>query len=306
MSLLVVGSVALDSIETPSGNVDHALGGSATFASAAASLLTGVNLVGVVGDDFPLHELDFLRARKVDLGGLTVVPGGLTFRWGGRYGTDLNTRETLYTELGVFATFDPDIPSAFRNADFVFLGNIDPRIQRKVVEQINSPRMVAADTMNFWIHGHREELLETLRLVDVLLINEEEARDLARELNLVKAARVIRTMGPKYVVIKRGEHGALLFYEEDGALQTFFAPAYPLENVLDPTGAGDTFAGGFMGTLCQAGKVTPEILKRGIVTGSAVASFVVEEFGIKGLTALRYEHVAQRLAQFRALTAFDL
>jgi sugar/nucleoside kinase (ribokinase family) len=306
MSLLVVGSVALDSIETPSGSADDILGGSATFASAAASLLTPVALVGVVGEDFPLQELGFLRERRVDTSGLAVVPGGKTFRWGGRYGKDLNTRETLFTELGVFATFSPEIPQGFRGSEFVFLGNIDPEIQRRVVEQIRAPKLVAADTMNFWIHGHRASLLETLKRVDVLLVNEEEARDLAGEAALVKAARGIRRMGPRYVVIKRGEHGALLFYEQDGALMAFFAPAYPLEEVKDPTGAGDTFAGGFMGAVCRSGDAGPEGLKRAVVVGSAVASFVVEAFGTERLKTLSYAEVERRLSQFKALTAFDL
>jgi sugar/nucleoside kinase (ribokinase family) len=304
MRLLVVGSVALDSIETSLECAESVLGGSATFASGSASLLTQVELVGVVGEDFPLHELNFLRERRVDVSGLKVIPGGKTFRWGGRYGADMNTRETLFTELGVFASFDPVIPPKFQETPYIFLGNIDPRIQRRVVEQIKAPRLVAADTMNFWIHGHRAELLETLKRVDVLLVNEEEARDLAGEPNLVRAARAIRRLGPRYVVVKRGEHGAMLFYDKDGAQHIFYTPAFPLEAVADPTGAGDSFAGGFMGTICQLNEVSPEALKRAMVTGSAIASFVVEAMGTKRLQALNHEELSHRVGQFKALTAF--
>lgn len=305
MRLLIVGSLALDSIETVYEKADHVLGGSAIYAAGAASLLTEAGVVGVVGEDFPSPELSFLRDRRVDLSGVNTIQGGKTFRWGGRYSADFNSRETLFTELGAFATFDPQIPAKFQEAEFVFLGNIHPTIQRRVVEQMKSPKLVAADTMNFWIHGHREELLETLRRVDVLLINEEEARDLADEKNLIRAARVIRRMGPRYLVIKRGENGAMLFYEQGNQQHVFYTPAYPLEEVRDPTGAGDSFAGGFMGTVCQSGQVTADVLKRAMVTGSAIASFVVEAIGTRSLKALALDDVSQRLSQFKALTSFE-
>jgi sugar/nucleoside kinase (ribokinase family) len=303
MKLLIVGSLALDSIETVHEKAESILGGSAVYAAGAASLLTEAAVVGVVGDDFPMHEMSFLRDRKVDLSGVSQT--GSSFRWGGRYSADFTTRETLFTELGSFATFDPKIPEKLQDAEFVFLGNIDPKIQRKVMEQIKAPKLIAADTMNFWIHGAREALLETIRKVNVLLINEEEARDLAGESNLIRAAKVIRRMGPHYLVIKRGENGAMLFYEQEGQQHIFYAPAFPLEEVRDPTGAGDTFAGGFMGAICQAGHVTPEVLKRAMATGSAMASFVVETIGTRSLRALTLEDVNQRLSQYRSLTAFE-
>jgi sugar/nucleoside kinase (ribokinase family) len=303
MKLLIVGSLALDSIETVHEKTHDVLGGSAVYAAGTASLFTESAIVGVVGEDFPMAEMSFLRDRKVDLSGVSQT--GASFRWGGRYSPDFNHRDTLFTELGSFATFDPKIPEKFQDAEFVFLGNIDPKIQLRVVEQIKAPKLVAADSMNFWIHGHREALLETIRKVDVLLINEEEARDLAEEKNLIRAAKIIRRMGPHSLVIKRGENGAMLFYEQNGEQKVFYAPAFPLEDVRDPTGAGDSFAGGFMGSICQSGQVTPESLKRAMAAGSAVASFTVEAIGTRNLRALTINDVQQRLAHYRALTAFE-
>jgi sugar/nucleoside kinase (ribokinase family) len=305
MRLLIIGSVALDSIETAVENAPDTLGGSAVYASGAAGLFTETGLVGVVGSDFPLASLDFLRARRVDLSGLAVIPNGQTFRWGGRYSRDLSTRESLFTELGVFATFDPKIPEAMQGTELVFLGNIEPTIQRRVVEQMRAPKLVAMDTMNFWIHGHRAELLKTLQKVNVLLINDEEARDLSGEINLVKAARAILRMGPSTLIIKRGEHGAMLFHHEGENLRIFYAPAFPLEDVKDPTGAGDTFAGAFMGALAKEGQLSFAAMRRAVVQGSLVASFVVQGMGTRAIEALTPERLAQRQSEYRAMLSVE-
>ncbi|MEX0907923.1 MAG: PfkB family carbohydrate kinase [Gemmatimonadota bacterium] len=300
MSLLVVGSVALDSIETPFGKVQDALGGSATFFSAAASLYCDVQLVGVVGSDFPLPQLAFLEQRGVDLSGVEHAEGE-SFRWSGVYSYDLNSRETLETRLGVFAEFKPKIPDAFRDAEWIFLGNIDPVLQLEVLEQVRAPRFVACDTMNFWIEGKRPELLALLRHVDLLMVNDSEARELSGDHNLLRAARWIQERGPEMVVVKKGEHGAILFTREF----VFFAPGYPLEEVFDPTGAGDAFAGGFVGYLARAGSSDPTYLKRAMIYGSAMGSFAVERFGIDRLTDLTSREVHDRVCQFRELTAFE-
>jgi sugar/nucleoside kinase (ribokinase family) len=300
MSLLVVGSVALDSIETPFGSVHDALGGSGTFFSAAASLYCDVQLVGVVGSDFPLDELRFMERRGVDLSGLEQAEGE-SFRWSGVYSYDLNSRETLETRLGVFAEFRPKIPDAFRDAQWIFLGNIDPTLQLDVLEQVRSPRFVACDTMNFWIEGRRDELLKLLRRVDVLMVNDSEARELSGDHNLLRAARWIQAHGPEMVVVKKGEHGAILF----GRDFAFFAPGYPLEEVFDPTGAGDAFAGGFIGYLARAGSTEPSQLKSAMIYGSAMGSFAVERFGVDRLIDLTAAEVHERVCQFRELTAFE-
>ena len=300
MSLLVVGSVALDTIETPFGVARDALGGSATFFSAAASLFCRVQLVGVVGSDYPVADLKFLAERGVDLSGLEQEEGE-SFRWSGVYSYDLNSRETRETRLGVFANFVPKIPAAFRAADWVFLGNIDPVLQLQVLEQVKAPRLVACDTMNYWIHGKREQLLALLKRVDLLLVNDTEARELTGDHNLLRAARWIQKQGPRMVVVKKGEHGAILFAGD----LIFYAPGYPLEDVFDPTGAGDAFAGGFMGCIARAGSIEPDDLRRAMVYGSALGSFTVEQFGLERLITLRPDEVHDRVQDFRELTAFD-
>jgi sugar/nucleoside kinase (ribokinase family) len=300
MSLLVVGSVALDSVETPFGARENALGGSATYFSAAASLLTEVGVVGVIGDDFPLGELQFLRDRKVRLEGLEKV-SGRTFRWKGKYGFDLNSAQTLDTQLNVFEQFDPKLDAWARAADRIFLGNIHPALQLRVLEQVAHPKLVAADTMNFWISGERKKLLELIARVDVLLVNDGEARQLSGEANVLKAAQAILVMGPKYVVIKRGEYGALVVHGDE----TFWAPAFPLTTVLDPTGAGDTFAGGFLGLLDRIGSREPGALRQALVMGSTLASFTVEKFSMDRLRDLTLPEAMARFRQFRKLTHFD-
>ncbi|MDP9347645.1 MAG: PfkB family carbohydrate kinase [Gemmatimonadota bacterium] len=301
MSLLVVGSVALDTVETPFGRADDALGGSATFFSAAASLFCRVQLVGVVGSDYPVEQLGFLSDRGVDLGGLERAEGE-SFRWSGVYSRDLNSRETLETRLGVFADFAPKIPGAFRDAEWVFLGNIDPELQLAVLDQVRSPRFVACDTMNLWIDIKRDGLLELLKRVDLLLVNDGEARQLSGEHNLTRAARWIQARGPRYLIIKKGEHGAILF--TPGA--TFFAPGYPLEEVFDPTGAGDAFAGGFMGHLAQSGRMEDADLRRAMIYGSATGSFACERFSVDRLRELSMDEVEERVREFREMTGFEL
>lgn len=300
MSILVVGSVAFDSVETPFGRVEEVLGGSGTYFSTSASFFTDVSLVAVVGEDFPSEHLDFLRSRNVDLAGLQTAPGR-TFRWKGRYGYDLNEAQTLDTQLNVFETFKPDLPASCRQAEYVFLGNIDPELQLEVLKQVEKPKLVACDTMNFWIEGKREALLATLRHVDILLINEGEARQLAGEANLVKASRIILAMGPKTLVVKRGEYGVILF----SAHSIFSAPAFPLESVFDPTGAGDTFAGGFMGYLASTNNLSEGSLRQATVLGSVMASFTVEDFSLNRMKVLAYPEIEERFRRFKLLTEFD-
>ena len=300
MSLVVVGSVALDSVETPFGRREAALGGSATYFSTSASFFGPVRLVGVVGQDFPAEHEQFLASRGVDLGGLTRRPGE-TFRWKGRYEYDLNTAHTLDTRLNVFADFRPELPPAWREPDMLFLGNIDPDLQRAVVDQVKRPRLVAADTMNFWISGKRASLLETLKRVDLLFVNDAEARQLAGESNVVKAARAILGMGPRALVVKRGEHGALYF----SGSEVFAAVAYPLPSAFDPTGAGDSFAGGFMGYLARNGRHDGGAMRRAIVVGTVLASFVVEQFSLDRFRTLSSHEIRGRYAEIRRLTHFD-
>ena len=300
MSVLVVGSVALDSVETPFGRADNVLGGSATFFAASASHFAAVQLVGVVGSDYPMEQLEPLRARGVDLGGLEQMEGE-SFRWRGRYRHDLNTAETLETRLGVFSHFRPKIPAQFRNAPFVFLGNIDPRLQLDVLKQVAKPRLVACDTMNFWIESRRSDLLALLPHVDILTVNDAEARQLTEEVNLVKAARWIMAKGPRHVVIKKGEHGAFMFTPQS----VFFAPAYPLEAVFDPTGAGDSFAGGFIGYLARSGDLSEANLKRAVVYGSAMGSFAVERFSITRMLEINTRDIWARVEEFHRLVAFE-
>jgi sugar/nucleoside kinase (ribokinase family) len=301
MSLLSVGSVALDTVETPFGRADGVVGGSASFFSAAASILSPVQVVGVIGDDYPREDLAFLEERGVDFTGLEVATGS-SFRWGGRYSFDLNNRDTLFTELGVFAGFRPRIPAAFRGAQLVFLGNIDPELQLEVLDQVDSPALVAADTMNFWIEGARESLMALLGRIDVLLVNDGEARELADEPNLLKAARWIQERGPRLVVVKKGEHGAILF----NGSSVFFIPGYPLEQIFDPTGAGDAFAGGFLGYLADVGQWDDRHLRRGMVFGSVMGSFAVEAFSVDRFRTLTRSEVGRRVREFREMTAFEV
>ena len=300
MTLLVVGSVALDSVETPFGKADLVLGGSGTFFSASASHFTPVQLVGVVGTDYPLEKLDALAKRGVDLAGVEHAEGA-SFRWRGRYRHDLNVAETLETHLGVFSHFSPKIPPQFLHAPFVFLANIDPRLQIDVLNQVQRPRFVACDTMNFWIESRRPELVQLLGKVDAITLNDGEARQLTEHANLVKAARWIMKHGPKIVIIKKGEHGAFMFMKDS----IFFAPAYPLEDVFDPTGAGDSFAGGFMGYLAKTGDLSEANLRRAVVYGSAMGSFAVEKFSIERILEIGPGEIAERVARIRQLVSFE-
>lgn len=298
--VLVVGSVALDSVETPFGKADDVLGGSGTYFSSSASHFAPVQLVGVVGDDYPVHLLQPLADRGVDLAGLDKVSGS-SFRWRGRYRHDLNSAETLETHLGVFSNFRPNIPEQFRKAPFVFLANIDPRLQLQVLQQVEKPRLVACDTMNFWIESRRPELIELLGHVDLITLNDGEARQLTEHTNLVQAARWILDKGPKHVLIKKGEHGAFMFTRDS----VFFAPAYPLESVFDPTGAGDSFAGGFIGSLAASGDLSDASMRRAVVVGSAMGSFAVEKFSNGRLLEITRADIDARVQEFRQLVAFD-
>jgi sugar/nucleoside kinase (ribokinase family) len=287
-------------VETPFGQRQEVLGGSATYFSTSASFFTAVRLVAVVGEDFPEEHRDFLAGRNIDLTGLQVAPGK-TFRWKGRYGYDLNEAQTLETHLNVFEGFQPNLPENFRDAEVLFLANIDPELQLEVVSQVRRPRLIACDTMNFWIAGKREALVRTLGHVDILVINEGETRQLANEPNLVKAARAILTLGPKTLVIKRGEYGVLVFSEHS----IFSIPAYPLEDVFDPTGAGDTFAGGFIGYLAATGNFSDATIRKATVFGSVMASFTVEDFSLDRLRRVSWQEIEARFRKFQALTAFE-
>lgn len=300
MSVLVVGSVALDTIETPFGVANETVGGSGTFFAAAASLFGPVQLVGVVGNDYPVEDLRFLEKRGVDLAGLEQQEGE-SFRWSGVYSYDLNSRETRETRLGVFADFQPKLPAHFRNSEWVFLGNIDPELQLDVLRQMRAPRLVACDTMNFWISGKRAELLELLKGVNLLMVNDSEARELSGDHNLLRAARWIQERGPQMVVVKKGEHGAILFTPD----LVFYAPGFPLEDVYDPTGAGDAFAGGFVGYLARCGVLDAEHLRRAMIYGSALGSFSVERMGVERLIDLEPAAVHERVRQFHAMTTFE-
>jgi sugar/nucleoside kinase (ribokinase family) len=302
VSLLVVGSVALDTVETPFGNVKDALGGSAVYISAAASYFTSpIRLVGVVGGDFPKEHINFMESRQIDLDGLQVIENGKTFRWGGKYHYDLNVRDTLFTDLNVFKNFDPIIPSGFRNSAYVCLGNIDPTLQLQVLNQIKKPRLVVGDTMNYWIETKPAQLAETMKYMDVIIVNDSEARLLTNEPNLIKAAKKIIKMGPRIIIIKKGEHGAMLVTDQT----IFSAPAYPLETIFDPTGAGDSFAGGFIGWIARTDDLSSENLKRAVVYGSTLASFCVEKFSIDSLRDLSYLKVHDRFHSFMELSRFD-
>lgn len=301
MSVVVVGSMAFDTLETPFGKREMALGGSANYFSMCASFFTDVKLVAVVGDDFPVDHVDYLRSRGVGTEGLTRAPGK-TFHWSGKYGYDLNEAQTLDTELNVFANFEPELPAGYKSAETVFLANIDPALQRRVLDQIDRPKLVAMDTMNFWIESENAELKKTLERVDMLFVNDTEARQLSGEHNIVKAAQAIQKMGAKTVVIKRGEHGALLFGKDD---HMFFAPAYPLEDVFDPTGAGDTFAGGFLGWVDRfGGAIDDKVARQAMVMGSVMASYVVEDFSFDRMRKLDKNEIVGRWEQVERLMDF--
>ncbi|HLA14303.1 MAG TPA: PfkB family carbohydrate kinase [Gemmatimonadaceae bacterium] len=300
MAVLVVGSVALDSVETPFGKAEDVLGGSATFFAASASHLTKVSVVGVVGSDFPVEQLDPLKKRGVDFSGLEQAEGS-SFRWRGRYRHDLNSAETLETHLGVFSRFSPKIPDKLRSRPFVFLANIDPRLQLDVVRQVGKPKLVACDTMNFWIQSRRPDIIELLKHVDLMTLNDAEARQLTEKANLVQAAQWIMARGPRHVIIKKGEHGAFMFSSNS----IFFAPAFPLENIFDPTGAGDAFAGGFIGYLAATGDLSEANMRRAVICGSALGSFAVERFSIDRLMTVTRPEIDQRMTEMRRLVTFE-
>lgn len=304
MSLLVIGTVAFDAIETPFDKVDKITGGSGNYiCHSAGHFSDNINLVAVVGDDFDQMELDYLESVGVNLDGLQVKEGQKSFFWSGKYRMDMNSRDTLVTDLNVLAEFDPILPEHYKNPELLILGNIDPSLQIKVIEQLqSSPKLIAMDTMNFWMDHTPEALAKVLTMVDLLIVNDEEARQLSGESSLVKAAAAIRAKGPKYLIIKKGEHGALLFYDN----LVFFAPALPLEDVFDPTGAGDTFAGGFMGHLARTKDLSFENMKRAVIYGSAMASFCVEEFGPRRLKTLTREEIERRVRVFIELVDFDI
>jgi len=299
MSLLIVGSVALDHIEAPAGSVEEALGGAACYASVAASYFTRVRAIGVAGEDFPQQHVDFLASRGIDVSGIERA-SGRTFRWRGRYHESLDRRDTLLTELGVFERFDPRLPESHRESDWVFLANIHPALQSSVLRQTRRPRFTAMDSMNLWIDTTRGELLDVIRRVDCVVLNDEEARQLTERPNLVQAGEAVRALGPRSVVIKRGESGALLF-DDSGV---FAAPAFPLRDVVDPTGAGDCFAGAFMGSLARSGRHDPDSLRQAMIYGSTVASFCVERFGVERFYSLEAPEIEARFAAFRELTRF--
>ena len=302
--LVIVGTVAFDAIETPFGKTDKILGGAATYIGLSASFFNVDSaIVSVVGEDFPQEHLDLLSERNINIEGIEIVKGGKTFFWSGKYHNDMNSRDTLATELNVLADFNPVVPQAYKDAAVVMLGNLHPIVQSSVLDQMTTkPKLVVLDTMNFWMDCALPELLDVIKRVDVITINDEEARQLSGEYSLVKAAAKIHTMGPKYVVIKKGEHGALIFHNKD----VFFAPALPLEEVFDPTGAGDTFAGGFSGYIAQTEDVSFESMKNAIIHGSNLASFCVEKFGTERMVDLNKEDVYARLQQFKSLTQFDI
>ena len=304
MSLIVVGTMAFDAIETPFGKIDQVIGGSATYvAYAASNFVQPIQQVSIVGYDFPQEEMNDLSKRGVQLDGVKIVPDKKSFFWSGRYHMDMNTRDTLVTDLNVLLDFDPELPASYQDAEFLMLGNLDPVIQKKVITQMKKrPKLIVMDTMNFWMEVAMPQLEETLKLVDVLMVNDSEARQLSGQFSLVKAAKEIMKMGPKYLIIKKGEHGALLFHGD----QVFFAPALPLEEVFDPTGAGDTFAGGFIGHIARTKDISFENMKTAIIIGSAMASYCVEKFGPQKLKEISKQDIENRIQQFVELVNFDI
>lgn len=304
MSLLVVGTVAFDAIETPFGKTDKIVGGAATYIGMSVSkFYDHINLVSVVGDDFPKSAIEMMQNHHIDMEGLQIKEGEKTFFWAGKYHNDMNTRDTLDTQLNVLETFDPKVPETYQDCECLMLGNLMPAVQQQVLSQLKErPKLIVLDTMNFWMDNCLEDLMEALKNVDVLTINDEEARQLSGEHSLVKAARKILSFGPKHLIIKKGEHGALLFSQDE----VFFAPALPLEDVFDPTGAGDTFAGGFIGHLCATKDYSFQNMKRAVIIGSAMASFCVEKFGTERLEGLTKEEVEQRIQEFVKLVQFDI
>jgi sugar/nucleoside kinase (ribokinase family) len=304
MSLLTVGSVAFDAIETPFGKTDKIVGGAGTFISLAASyFVQNQNIISVVGDDFPKDTLNLMNSKGINTDGIQIKKGEKTFFWSGKYHNDMNTRDTLLTELNVLENFDPVVPMNYNSCEFLMLGNLSPLVQSTVIERLeNRPKLIAMDTMNFWMDIAMEDLTKTISMVDLLIINDEEARQLSNEYSLVKASKIIRKMGPELLIIKKGEHGALLFHKED----VFYAPALPLEEVFDPTGAGDTFAGGLMGYISATQDVSFSNLKRAVIYGSAMASFCVEKFGTQRLLELTNEDISSRVNQFVQLANFDI
>ena len=304
MSLIVVGTMAFDAIETPFGKIDQIVGGSATYvAYAAANFVKPIHQVSIVGEDFPKEEMAALRSRGVQLDGVEIVAGKKSFFWSGRYHLDMNSRDTLVTDLNVLADFNPVLPDSYQQAEFLMLGNLDPSVQKKVIQQLKKrPKLIVMDTMNFWMEIALPQLKEVLSMVDVLMVNDSEARQLSGQFSLVKAAREIMRMGPKYLIIKKGEHGALLFHGE----RVFFAPALPLEEVFDPTGAGDTFAGGFIGHIAKTRDISFDNMKTGIIVGSAMASYCVEKFGPERLKEITKEDIDNRIQEFVQLVNFDI
>ncbi len=304
MSLLTVGSVAFDAIETPFGKTDKIIGGAGTYIALSASYFTAdQKIVSVVGEDFPQETLNDLKSRGISVEGIQIKKGEKTFFWAGKYHNDMNSRDTLVTELNVLEKFDPIIPESYQDVDFLMLGNLAPSVQRQVIERLKTrPKLIAMDTMNFWMDIAWNDLMETIKLVDILIINDEEARQMSKEYSIAKAAKKIMAMGPKYLIIKKGEHGALLF----GPDSIFFAPALPLEEVFDPTGAGDTFAGGFIGYIARTGDISFDNMKRAVIAGSAMASYCVEKFGTERLMNLSEDEITARIQKFRSLVNYQL
>lgn len=301
-SVLIVGSVALDSVETPTGKVERALGGAAVYSSVAASFFSSVRMVGVVGEDFPQEHLDFLDSRKIDTKGIQVVPGGQTFHWKGSYEGDMNQANTIATELNVFQDFKPQLSNDYRSSKFVFLANIDPELQLQVLDQVTDAKLVAMDTMNLWISIKRDALLEVLKRVDIVFINDAEARQLTGIVNLAKAAAEIHSYGPKYVVVKKGEHGAVMFCNDDIC---FAAASYPLDEVADPTGAGDSFAGGFMGYIASTGELNDTNIRKAVVYGSTMASYNVQDFSLNRFKRLTVKEIESRYEEFKRIVFFE-
>jgi len=299
--ILIVGSMALDSVRTPAGEVQNALGGAADYSSVAASFFSPVQLVGVVGDDFPNEHLEFLKSRNIDLGGVQIIPDGKTFRWAGYYDFDLNVAHTLDTQLNVFADFKPVLPAEFKDAHYVFLANIDPELQLEVLNQVTKPKLTVCDTMNFWIEGKKDALIEVLKRVDVAVMNDAEVRQLTGKMSVITGARALQELGPQTVIIKKGEHGALLFHGD----QHFAAPSYPIEEIADPTGAGDSFAGGFIGYVASQDDISEATFRKAVIYGSVMASFNVEDFSLNRLRTLTFDEINRRYRAFQKIAHFE-